>query len=126
MNIPDLDFSKFDDPSKQDAEQCGIILESDGPARKRYDIVRVPNAHPDPKNHFAIRKRHVYEMKVFSGYHVFGFVHTHLAHHPRRPSKHDIESQPPGMLGVVYHPESGSAIWYTHRGVLKNGYRQTR
>lgn len=128
MNIPNLDFSKFDDPSKQDEEQCGVILRSIGPGRTRYDIVRVPNSHPDPAEHFGIKKRHIEEALWGSTalYEAWAIVHTHRAHHHRRPSPHDIASHPPGLLGVVYHPESGSAVWYSHKGVLKNGFRQTR
>ena len=126
MDIPNIDFSRFDDPSKQRREQCGIIMQSDPPGKPRYDLVRVQNTHPRPRTNWIIRQRHLDDVAIFSGWHVFAYVHTHTAVRGHMPTKHDIESLPPGILGVVYHPIRGSAVWYTHKGVLRRGYRQTR
>lgn len=122
VNIPDVDFSKFDDPSKQDREQCGVIIR----VGRRIELVVVRNAHPDPVNHFAIHQRSIDDLMLTPVDEILAYAHTHLEGDRHSPSKADIAWQPKGLLGVVYHPGRGTAVWYTSRGILRNGYRKTK
>lgn len=97
-------------------ERCGVIFErSDG----QWFIVEVPNRARDPWNDFQINIPDVREIQLAPDeYRIVGVAHTHPNTTRKEPTPSDIEGIPKGLVGLVYHPASGSIIWYTCAGIL--------
>ena len=112
--MPDL--SIFDGDSHY--ERCGIIVLR--PDETTY-VIEVPNRYETPADTFAIDVADIRAIPMQDQTHrLMGFVHTHPSHDAPHPSQADIESIPDGYVGLVYHPVSGSIIWYTRNGVIDN------
>lgn len=114
FSIPKRELSKFRVTNR---EECGVIV-ADG---KSLKIIRVENV-ADSNSDFAIRMIDFQEIENALGVaeYVFGFFHTHLAHHDPSPSDQDLEGASifPHFTSCVYHPITGSLSWY---GFLTEG-----
>lgn len=118
-----IDFSAFDGRYKY--ERCAAIARDF--RTKKYFLIEVTNSHEDPKHHFAIR--HGDLEAAFTRYpmaQLTGFMHTHPDGASRFPSKHDIAAASPGMMHVVYHPSSGSEVWYDGSGIVMKKMKLTK
>lgn len=114
LQTPDL--SAFDGDSH--FERCGVIVLR--PDETTY-VIEVPNRSDTPTDTFAIDVADVRAIRNPDPTHrLVGFMHTHPGHDAPHPSQTDIESIPDGFFGLVYHPVSGSIIWYTRNGVIDN------
>ena len=114
-----LDVSVFDD-GPDDVERCGLILQ--GPDRT-WHVHELPNRHPDPHNHFAIDTDDADPIPASEGF-IVGAVHTHPRDAEPFASQHDVDSIPEGWIGLVYHPATGSKVWYDSTGVQHEDFRR--
>jgi proteasome lid subunit RPN8/RPN11 len=112
------DLSIFDSKSNE-FERCGVIFKR---TDKSLYIVELPNHSATPKNHFIISKKDVSKLKVLDK--LVGIVHTHPFRAMRIASQHDIDSIPEGLVGMVYHPSTGSTVWYDRTGVIHEELRK--
>lgn len=114
------DLSVFD-VGPNDVERCGVIL-------KRLDgsvyVSELPNRSNAPKYHFTLSKTDVADLETNDV--VIGVVHTHPFRSMRIASQHDIDSIREGLIGMVYHPSSGSIVWYDHTGTVKEQLKRRR
>lgn len=80
-------------------------------------IMQVPNVHPDPSTNFTIDFDALPEQHRSR---VVGVLHTHLAHHSRKPSPHDLMDiqQFPRLIGIVFHTKSRTATLYDAVGII--------
>lgn len=94
-----------------DREQCGILIDSP----KGIRIVKVENLSTCPES-YLIQTLDVslVEECLSLGEEILGFFHTHLPHHNPGPSDDDFDGAAllPDMQNCVYHPATGSLIWY--------------
>lgn len=114
--FPTPDLSDFD--TDHDMERCGVIFEClDG----TWVIVEVPNRASDPWNDFQIDNADVHQIPLSpEEYRIVGIMHTHPNTTQKQPTPTDLAGVPDGMIGMVYHPSSGSIIWYTRAGTIDN------
>lgn len=120
--IPNPDVSVFDH-GPNDEERCGVILMR--PDCTTY-VVEVPNRAEDRKRYFAVVKSDIESIDGIEVHKLIGFIHTHPYRFPRRPSGHDIDSIRDGMIGMVYHPSSGSTVWYDRTGIVQEQLKRRR
>lgn len=117
----DLDMSVFDD-GVNDVERCGLILMRGDGSRHIYEL---PNRHSQPQDHFIIDTEDTDAIPDDHGV-IVGVAHTHPRHASRYASQHDVDSIPEGWIGLVYHPSTGSKVWYDSTGVLFEDLRRKR
>jgi proteasome lid subunit RPN8/RPN11 len=120
--IPLPDTSLFDD-GPNNVERCGLILVR--PDCTAY-IIEVPNRSETPNKNFVIMKSDLNSIKVPESHRAVGIIHTHPYRYPRLPSPYDISSLRDGLIGMVYHPSTGSTTWYDRTGVLQHNLRKRR
>ena len=110
------DLSAFDGDSH--FERCGVIVLR--PDETTY-VIEVPNRSSTPADTFAIDAADIRAIpNTVSTHRLIGFMHTHPDYDSPHPSQADIKSMPEGFFGLVYHPVSGSIVWYTRDGVINN------
>lgn len=120
--IPNPDLSIFDE-GLNDKERCGlIIMRSDCTTY----VVEVPNRSDDPSRYFTMVKRDVDGIDIHPSERIVGVVHTHPFGFPRKPSPHDLASIREGWIGMVYHPSTGSTVWYDHNGIVQEQLKRRR
>lgn len=118
--LPDL--SMFDEGDNTE-ERCGVIVRD--PSGKHW-VVEVPNRADDKARRFKVLKSDVSNVSLEQGQEVIGVIHTHPFRSMRVPSDHDIDSIPHGLLGMVYHPSTGSIFWYDRNGILEHRLKRRR
>lgn len=120
--IPNPDVSVFDQGPNTE-ERCGLILKR---TDNSFYIMELPNRAVDSKRYYAIVKSDMDSADIPDSDSVVGFIHTHPFRFPRRPSGHDIDAIPDGMIGMVYHPSSGSTVWYDRNGIVQEQLKRRR
>jgi hypothetical protein len=85
-------------------------------------LLRVPNRHPDPKNHFRIYARDIRHYSKL-GMSLVGYVHTHLPDDDEHdeselPSPEDFQSLSDDYLGGVYMVTGDTLYWYNHEKII--------
>jgi proteasome lid subunit RPN8/RPN11 len=120
--IPNPDLSIFDEGLNNE-ERCAIVFVR---ADCTTYIVEVPNRAEDKKRYFAIVKSDIDSIDSNQSDTMIGVVHTHPYRFPRRPSMHDIASIREGLIGMVYHPSSGSIVWYDRKGIVQEQLKRRR
>ena len=91
-----------------------MVLE-DRDGRRR--VQRVPNRSPDYDRTLIMYR----DIRVKAPWKIVGFLHTHPEpDDDPEPSQYDYENGPNrgDIPSVVYHPPSGSLVWYDKDGVL--------
>lgn len=119
VNIPDVDFSKLAGPS--DIQRGGIIFRN---TSGKVELVVIRNVHPSPRRNYRMPNASIDDVRLTPVKEIIGFAHTHLDDQQHVPSSQDIAAIPAGKLGVVYHPGRGTAVWFTNKGILRQGYRK--
>lgn len=93
-------------------EECGLIVHHRGKLR----VVKVKNSARNPRENYRITRLTIAIVKALlrPGEKVVGFLHTHLPHHPAKPSAPDLRgaAENPGALHAVYKPNTGEFTWY--------------
>jgi proteasome lid subunit RPN8/RPN11 len=117
----EVDLSAFDSGTNTE-ERCGVVLQS---ADGDYNVFELENRSPNPKNRFVISKADAAQIDKRHGV-IVGVVHTHPFRSMRTASQHDINSIPAGLFGIVYHPSTGSKVWYDHNGVTHEDLKRRR
>lgn len=117
----EVDLSVFDGGPNLE-ERCGVILQG---ADGAYKVFELENRSPSPKNRFIISKSDAETIDKRHGV-IVGVVHTHPYRGMRTASPHDINSIPAGLFGIVYHPSTGSKVWYDHNGVTYEDLKRRR
>lgn len=120
--IPNPDLSIFDEGANNE-ERCGVIIMR--PDCTTY-VMEVPNRSDDPRRHFIINRSDVEVLDWPSSHKMVGVIHTHPFRGMRAASQHDIDSIPEGLVGMVYHPSSGSIVWYDRSGVILEKLKRRR
>lgn len=120
--IPTPDLSIFDEGSN-DVERCGVIVRR--PDGSSY-VVELPNRSDNPKSHFVASKTDARNLILPKEDLIIGVVHTHPFRAVRTASQHDIDSIPEGLIGMVYHPSSGSTVWYSRTGIVHEQLKRRR
>jgi proteasome lid subunit RPN8/RPN11 len=120
--IPTPDVSIFDN-GLNNLERCGVIVQKSDDSTY---VVELPNRSNKPKLHFTMLKEDVRVLVLPEGDIIIGVIHTHPYRSVRTASQHDIDSIPKGLVGMVYHPSTGSTTWYDHTGVLQHNLRKRR
>lgn len=110
----------FERPS--DTERCGVLLGevTHGNGSTLYtvtDFVEVTNTAEDAKNTFSMTAGDVRTALNYAGLtqeRVIGSIHSHRRGSAADPSWEDVEEQPAGSLGAVYHVTSKTVTYYNH------------
>lgn len=112
-DLPDPDCSIFDS-GPNDVERCGLILERDDGSTYVHEV---PNRSYNPRRSFVIWVSDTHRVPRGSN-RIVGIIHTHPYRGVRAASQFDLDSIPKGLVGIVYHPSSGSKVWYRRNEVL--------
>lgn len=116
-----LDVSAFD-TGPDTEERCGLILQrNDG----SWHVIEMPNRSDTPRDQFIIDTDDADCIPSTQGF-IVGVVHTHPFRTPRYASQFDVDSIPVGWIGLVYHPSTGSKVWYDSTGVLYEDLRKRK
>jgi len=94
-----------------DREQCGLLIQNG----EFITVMEVHNYHQSPESYLIkMSDVELVIMGLAVGEKLIGFFHTHLPNHDPRPSDDDFDGATlfPDMQNVVYHPATGSLIWY--------------
>lgn len=113
-----IDVSVFD-TGPNNVERCGLILQSN----RVMHVHELPNRHPHPRDGFIIDTKDADLIPSAEG-EVVGVVHTHPHQTNRFASQHDVDSIPDGWVGLVYHPHTGSKVWYDRTGIIYEDLRR--
>lgn len=88
-------------------------------------MVKVKNSARNPRENYRITRLTIaiLKAKLRPGETLVGFFHTHLPHHPAKPSPSDFRgaAENPRALHGVYKPSTGEFTWYDSRGVQVRG-----
>jgi len=117
--LSNINLHPFDGESKE--ERCGIIVRSKEGA---YEAREVLNMADNPRIHFRMLQRDVDVAQRTDE--LVGFVHTHPHGVGRGLSYADVSQLPDGLVGLVYHPVSGSRIIYNNRGPIFSDIKKNR
>lgn len=102
-------------------EECGLIVRHQG----KLEVVKVKNSARNPRENYRITRLTIAIAKAMlgPGEKIVGFLHTHLPHHPARPSLSDKRGAAENLkaLHAVYKPSTGKITWYDSRGVQVRG-----
>lgn len=93
-------------------EQCGLLIGKYLPTGfvRVFDMIRVPNRHEDPVNHFRAYAGDIPEHLHAS---IVGVAHTHWGEHPAFPSPRDLSTLTGRQVGILAH-DSGQVVFFTH------------
>lgn len=119
---PTPDLTVFDD-GLNDEERCGVIVHR---GDSTHYVIELPNRSDEPHKTYRLAYADMKELVLPEGHSVIGFVHTHPRGVPRLPSPHDIQSLPTGVIGMVYHPSTGSTTWYDRDGIIDTQLKRRR
>ena len=102
-------------------EECGLIVHHKG----KLKVVKVKNSAKNPRENYRITLLTIATVKAMlgPGEQIVGFLHTHLPHHPSKPSRSDLKgaSENPKAMHAVYKPSTGEFTWYDSQGVQVRG-----
>jgi len=122
MEIFEVDLSDFDGETTD--ERCGIIVRLD----EDYFAIEVPNEAANPRRDFRISDSRTMEILAHEGLDrssIVGVVHTHQRGFSRWPSYNDVKGLPLNLVGCVYHPSTGSRVWYDRSGFLQEDIKRS-
>lgn len=101
-------------------EQAGVVV-SDG---QRTWVVRLPNRDSSGEPDRALTWYDDLLPLLRPGLTVVAFLHTHLPDYDPMPSSYDLDAMPApwskrrfDVPGIVYHPHSGTLMWFNRGGV---------
>lgn len=98
-----------------DREECGLIIRRMDEDGVMFYVVKIPN-HAEQDGDYEIHLHDVerVESVLTDDESVYGFMHTHLAHHDCEPSDHDFEGAAlfPEMENLIYQPSTKKFVWY--------------